>query len=335
MSEPSPKYAFGSDQKISIEDLVPMTPLIRLSRDPIEFDALKNNIKTKGQKIPIKCRPHPDSQLRILGKLELLDGMGRLEILNELGTHEIRGDVEDLTDEEAYEMAFTINVNRENLTDLSIARWLRWMQKKWGYTQTKLGEIAGRGQPWISRHLAMLELIPKATPGQTGFSYEAEPESDKPRTEFQSRILSTLSPELRASVILDGMPSGREMQRTASATATVEEVLKKYASPTVSNDFLAYMLQEEAGLTLTEAKKAVMEYILPKRSTKGRKYKPDVPSVWSKLATYYPTEIIDAVSGLTPSENFETLIKYCRSYSQRLYQHATEGIRQAVMDDFT
>jgi len=336
MSEQSPKYMFGSDQKITIEDLIPMEPLIRLSRDPVEFAALKNNIKAKGQKVPIKCRPHPDEQLRFQGKLELLDGMGRFEVLMELGAHEIRGDIEDLTDEEAYEMAFTLNVNRENLTALSIARWLSWMQKRWGYTQEKLGKIAGRGQPWVSRYLAMLNMVPKAKPGQTGFSYEIEEDAPQPHTEFQSRILTTLPPDVKVSVLLDGkIPSGREMERMASATGTIEEVLKKYASPTASNEFLEYMLQEEAGLTLTDAKKVIIEYRLPPRSSKGPKYNPNTPNVWTKLTTYYPTEIIDAVASLTPSENFETLIKYCRRYSQRLYQHATEGIRQTIMDEWS
>jgi len=331
----SPKYGFGSDRSVSIHDIVPLQPAIRLTRNEADYLALYNDIKINGQRVPIKARPHPDTTLRAQGKLEALDGMGRLQALLELGKQEIKADIEDLTDEQAFETAFTLNINRENLSPLSIANWLNFLRIRLGYTQEKLAEKAGRSQAWVSRHLSML---PQEEPEQQTLMQEAPP---VPPTERQSRVLRRAPEEIRREVMLEatGMgvfPSSRDIERRLKADFTPEQVLSKYIGrPNIDDEFLVYTLQEDAGLTLTEAKQHVADFRAPKRSDTGPKFNLDKPNVWTKLSQYYPTEIIDLVLTVTNSDNLETLIKYCRRFTQKLFLKAPESLRQAALEDFT
>lgn len=339
MPEPSPKYLFGSDQRVTITDVVPMDPLVRLSRDNAEYRALFNDIKMRGQRVPIKTRPHPIQSLRIQGKLEALDGIGRLQVGIELGWHEIRADIEDLTDEEAYELAFTLNINRENLTAISIANWLNFLKLKFQYSGEKLAEISGRSSSWVSRHLSILKTeTPSEMTEQETLDFSAQP---IPTTERQARAFRTSPPDIKIRAMMEAtttgrLPSARELERRAKAEFTPEQVLARYSGqPSLDDEFLVYMLQEDAGLTLSEAKMKVQDFRAPKRSSTGPKVLVDRPNVWTKLSQYYPTEIIDAVSSITPSENLETLIKYCRRFTQKLFLKTDPLIRQAVLEEFT
>jgi len=337
----SPKYGFGSDRSVSIHDVIPLEPPIRLTRNEAEYVALYNDIKTNGQKVPIKARPHPDSALRAQGKLEALDGMGRLQALIELGKQEIKADIENLTDEQAYELAFTLNVNRENLSPLSIANWLNFWRIRFGYTQDKLSEKAGRSQSWVSRHLSMLQFSePSSEPTQQIFSQEPTTSVSPEITERQTRVLRRAPEDVRLEVIAEAMhggtlPSSRELERRLKAEYTPEQVLSRYVGkPNIEDEFLIYILQEDAGLTLTEAKQQVAEFRAPKRTYSGPKANLDKPNIWTKLSQYYPTEIIDAVLSVTSSDNLETLIKYCRRFTQKLFLKAPESLRQAALEDF-
>jgi len=130
-------------------------------------------------------------------------------------------------------------------------------------------------------------------------------------------------------------PSAREMERATKAEFTPEQVLARYVGrPGIDDDFIQYMLMEDAGLTIHQAKQRIQDFRTPKRSSPGAKYNPNKANVWTKLSQYYATEIIDVVSRLTGSENFETLIKYCRRYTQKLYLRAPEDLRQTVMDEW-
>jgi len=337
MSEPSPKYMFASNQSVSMQDLVPMEILVRLSRNEEEYESLKADLEVNGQKVPVKTRPHPSQQLRSQGKLELLDGMGRYQAFIELGKGEIRADVEDLTDEEAYKMAFTLNVNRENLNDLSIAHWLDYWKRKFGLTNLQICDWTGRTPSWVSRHLSMIKVQQELQTVQVGAGFE--PTAAPDMTERQARAFRNAPPPMKLDFVKqlargEVPPSAREMERAANAEFTPEQVLARYTAPGHDDEFIEYMLQEDAGLTLAEAKRRVQEFRVPKRTGTGPKYNPNKANVWTKLGQYYPTEIIDVVSQLTGSENFDTLIKHCRRYSQKLYLKASESLRQSVMEEW-
>lgn len=337
MSE-SPKYRFGNDQQLLVEDLVPMSPGMRLTRSEDEFEALVNSIREYGVKDPIKTRPHPDDELRSLGKLEVLEGNRRVKACLYLGLPAVRGDVEDLDDEQGYGMAFNLNLNRENLTALAIANWLNFMNLKFMYSQAKLAQMCGRSQSWVSRHLKMMEFIPREEPEQTSFSYKAEPEI-LPTSERQARAFRTASEEIREAAMMEAsitgeLPSSSELERRGRAEFTPEQVLMRYTGkPNIDNEFLVYILQEDAGLTITEAKVRVREFRQPKRSSTGPKFR-EQANVWTKLSQYYPPEIIDAVSSRVKTTNLEGLIRHCSRFVQKLYLKAPDQIRQAALEEW-
>jgi ParB family chromosome partitioning protein len=224
----SPKYLFGNDQELFVDDLVPLSPGMRLSRSEEEFEALVNSIRELGVKEAIKTRPHPDEELRALGKLEVLEGNRRVKACLHLGLPTIRGDVEDLDDEGAYILAFNLNLNRENLTGLTIANWLNFIQLKFAYSQTKLAQMCGRSQSWVSRQLKMMDFVPRAKPDQTGFTYEAEPEVLS-ISEKQARVLRTVPEGVREAAMLEAtitgeLPSAAELERRSRAEFTPEQV---------------------------------------------------------------------------------------------------------------
>lgn len=337
MPEP-PKYRIGNDQQLLVDDLVPMSPGMRLTRSEEEFESLVNSIREYGVRDPIKTRPHPDEELRSLGKLEVLEGNRRVKACLHLGLSTIRGDVEDLDDEEAYGMAFSLNLNRENLTALAIANWLNYLQLKFAYSQAKLAQICGHSQSWVSRHLKMLQFMPKARPEQTGFTLEAEPKI-LPKSERQARAFRTAPEEIREAAMLEAsktgeLPSSAELERRSRAEFTPEQVLMKYVGkPNLDNEFLVYILQEDAGLTITEAKRRVQEFRQPKRSYMGPKVR-EQANVWTKLSKYYPPEIIDAVSERVRTKNLEGLIRHCSRFVQKLYLKAPDQVRQAALEEW-
>jgi len=326
----SPKYLFRSNSAVSVKDCIPMQPLFRPRRDSVEYQALYNSMQITGQKIPIKTRPHPDPTLREQGKLEVLDGMGRLEAANELGWTEIQADVEDLNDLDAYEMAFSLNLTRENLSAYAIAAALWFFKNTYNRTQTQLGEKFGRTQPWVSRHMALIqedELIV----GGLDFSQQ-------PVTEREARALRNAPDHIREQAMQEAMagapPSARDIERRIKAEYTPEQVLARYVGKPRDDAFLEYTLQEKAGLTIGEAKERVAKFWTPKRSSTGKKYSPDT-NAWERLSRLYPPEIIDVVAeNLTPSENFEVLIKYCRRYVQKLFSGASSEVKQRVLTEW-
>ena len=334
----SPKYRFGNDQQLLVEDLVPMSPGMRLTRSEDEFEALVNSIREIGVKEAIKTRPHPDDELRSLGKLEVLEGNRRVKACLHLGLPTIRGDVEDLDDEQAYGLAFNLNLNRESLTALAIANWLNFMNLKFAYSQAKLAQMCGRSQSWVSRHLKMMQFLPREETEQTSFSYEARPEI-LPTSERQARAFRAAPEEIREAAMMEAsesgeLPSAAELERRSRAEFTPEQVLMRYTGkPNIDNEFLVYILQEDAGLTITEAKVRAREFRQPRRSYSGPKYR-EKANVWTKLSQYYPPEIIDAVSSRVKTANLEGLIRHCSRFVQKLYLKAPDQIRQAALEEW-
>ena len=330
----SPKYRFGNDQQLLVDDLVPLSPGMRLTRSEDEFEALVNSIREIGVKEAIKTRPHPDDELRSLGKLEVLEGNRRVKACLHLGLPTVRGDVEDLDDEQAYGMAFNLNLNRESLTALAIANWLNFMNLKFAYSQARLAQMCGRSQSWVSRHLKMMQFLPREEGEQTSFTYKAEPEI-LPTSERQARAFLAAPEEIREAAMLEAsetgeLPSSAELERRSRAEFTPEQVLMRYTGKPMDDEFLIYILQEDAGLTITEAKRRVQEFRQPRRSHSGPKYR-EKANVWTKLSQYYPPEIIDAVSSRLKTENLEGLIRHCSRFVQKLYLKAPDQIRQAAL----
>jgi ParB/RepB/Spo0J family partition protein len=51
-----------------------------------------------------------------------------------------------------------------------------------------------------------------------------------------------------------------------------------------------------------------------------------------KLVKYYPPELMDTVFTRLRSDNFETVLKYCRRYVQELHDRASDELRKAILE---
>jgi hypothetical protein len=51
-----------------------------------------------------------------------------------------------------------------------------------------------------------------------------------------------------------------------------------------------------------------------------------------KLVKYYPPELMDTVFTRLKSENFETILKYCRRYVEELHARASDELRKAILE---
>ena len=74
------------------------------------------------------------------------------------GLETIRADVRELDDQTAFLIAFSENLQRDDLNPLEEAQALQLLKDKFGYNQAEIGAKLGKSQPWISGRLALLKL---------------------------------------------------------------------------------------------------------------------------------------------------------------------------------
>jgi ParB family chromosome partitioning protein len=117
-----------------------------------KFGELVESIRAVGVLHPIVVRQ------KVSGSFEIVAGERRVAACRKLGIAEIPATVKVLSDQEAYEVQFVENVQREDLSDMEKARMLDMMITQFGYTQEALAKKLGKSQPWVSQHLQMLKL---------------------------------------------------------------------------------------------------------------------------------------------------------------------------------
>jgi ParB family chromosome partitioning protein len=136
---------------------LPLTALLsmqfqsRTVQEGPEFDELVESVKALGVLQPILVRPKG-------GLFEIVYGERRTAAAKQAGLHEIPARIKDLSDQEAYEIQLIENIQRKDLSDMEKARILGMMIKQFGYTQEALAQKLGKSQPWVSQHLAMLQI---------------------------------------------------------------------------------------------------------------------------------------------------------------------------------
>ena len=187
---------------VPLKALLSMPFQCRTNPDEPEMAELTESIKALGVLQPILVRPKPN------GLYEIVYGQRRVKAAEKAGLVEIPANVRVLSDQEAYEVQFIENIQREDLSDMEKARMLNFLITKFGYTQEALAQKVGKSKAWVSQHIAMLELE-KVHPGelQTGEI-----------TERQAREILA-APEEKREEILDQInetgeiPSAREIRR--------------------------------------------------------------------------------------------------------------------------
>jgi len=137
---------------VPVKALLSMPFQCRTTPDDPEMAELTESIKALGVLQPILVRPKPN------GLYEIVYGQRRVKAAEKAGLVEIPANVRILSDQEAYEVQFSENIQREDLSDMEKARMLNFLITKFGYTQEQLAKKLGKSQPWISQHLAMLQI---------------------------------------------------------------------------------------------------------------------------------------------------------------------------------
>ena len=191
---------------VPLKALLSMPFQCRTNPDDPEMAELTESIRTLGVLQPILVRPKPN------GLYEIVYGQRRVKAAEKAGLIEIPANIRILSDQEAYEVQFSENIQREDLSDMEKARMLNFLTTKFGYTQEALAQKLGKSKGWVSRHIAMLELE-KVAPGQlqTGEI-----------TERQAREILA-APEEKREEILDQInetgevPSARELHEMRRA----------------------------------------------------------------------------------------------------------------------
>lgn len=162
-------------------------------------------------------------------------------------------------------------------------------------------------------------------------------------SERQVRALRSAPEDVRRS-ILEGasetgeLPSGREIERRATAEMSTGEVLEIYSPNRYDEEFVEHQLQKLSGVTLTEAKEILWNFGNRRTKPRGKRDTVDrndaAVRVFQQLTRYYPTNLMDIVGKHTRSTNLETLIRYCRMLTQRMFEIAPEELKQSALQDF-
>src|SRR5262245_23986319 len=127
----------ASVQTIPLEKLTP-NPWNRNVFDPAAMADLVASIKAVGIKEPLIARPLPD------GRYQIASGHRRWLAAKEAGLKEVPCQVLPLTDDAVAEDNITINIQRENIPPLELARMLSEYMKQFGKTQEQTAEKFGK-----------------------------------------------------------------------------------------------------------------------------------------------------------------------------------------------
>lgn len=137
--------------EITIEQIKPNPEQPRKHFDEAALQELADSIQEVGLLNPILVRPNGSGY-------EVVHGERRWRACQLAGLETIRADVRDLDDETAFLIAFTENLQRDDLNAMEEAQALQALKDKFGYSQAEVGARIGKSQPWISGRLALLKL---------------------------------------------------------------------------------------------------------------------------------------------------------------------------------
>lgn len=121
--------------------------------DAQALDDLTASIREKGVLQPIVVRRTPDPN-----RYELIAGERRWRAAQRAQLHVIPALVQDLTDNEALEIALIENVQRQDLDAVEEALGYKRLMDEFGHTQEKVAQMVGKGRVVIANRLRLLNL---------------------------------------------------------------------------------------------------------------------------------------------------------------------------------
>lgn len=138
---------------VPIDQLKP-NPWNRTVFDPDAMRELVASVKAVGVKEPLIIRKLAD------GGYQIASGHRRWLAAKEAGIKEVPCYIEGLTDEEVAEDNITINIQREGIPPLELARMVKGYMVDFHKTQQEAADKFGKSQPWVSDLTSFLS-IPK------------------------------------------------------------------------------------------------------------------------------------------------------------------------------
>lgn len=316
-----------ADQLCLMEDM-------RFGEDVVDDDELLKSIQEHGIKDALTCRYTDDPDI-----YEIIDGRRRFKWGQIAGYREFRITVEEMTDLEAYSIAFIKNNQRKSMSELEEAMWLKLMLTKFGLNQSSLGKLVSKSQGWVSQRV-----------GAADFVRDLPVEHRKVmKTERQARAIKKMTEEkqkelLDAAAITGSLASGRELERLASASKEPREVLEKWRYQ--DDEFILHMLQEEAGLTVSDAAVMVKNFRLKKLPWQKRSKGIDMSEVthppdgdpkaemYKKLSEWYPLNLLDSLGMVAPALSIPTWQNNCRRFIRLLLERTPVNVKDLLMEEF-
>jgi len=153
---------------VPIKTLLSMPFQSRSTEDP-ELEELAESVKTYGVLEPVLVRPKPG------GLYEIVAGERRVKAAEKVGVVEVPVIIKWLTDEEAFIIQATENLQRKDWTEEEKTRYLSWLAKKTGWNAQQIADKLKMSYTWVVKYLpSEFKAEEKAEAGKLGGEARAE-----------------------------------------------------------------------------------------------------------------------------------------------------------------
>jgi len=271
----------GAFAYLPLEVLTPASCSIRVECDVEKFADLVESVKAVGVLEPLIVRPTCD------GKYEIVCGLRRFMTAKKAGLKTVPCVILPMSDNNAFEAMLVENLQRKDLTDYEVGRWLKFLLERYpeAYSsQEVLANKIGKTHQYISYLIKHFEEIEKqkallspdlatrvaALPESIGREIRKAPEEVKPKI-YEYAVKHDVSTREVASLV---------------------EVLKKADEKTRGK---AAKLLIDEGLAPQEAQTLVEVLTTPSNEEmKETKEKPQ-KSLFDRLLADYPEKLLKAI----------------------------------------
>ena len=137
-------------RQIAVDRITPSPKQPRITADPAALDDLTASIREHGVLQPILVRPLER------GRYEIVAGERRWRAVTALALALIPAIIEEMSDEQAIEIAVIENLQRENLSPLDEAAIFARMTSELGYSIRKLANKLGKDKGYIENRLRLV-----------------------------------------------------------------------------------------------------------------------------------------------------------------------------------
>ena len=218
-------------RQIAVDRITPNPKQPRIAADPAALDDLTASIREHGVLQPILVRPLER------GRYEIVAGERRWRAVTALALALIPAIIEEMSDEQAIEIAVIENLQRENLSPLDEAAIFARMTSELGYSIRKLAERLGKDKGYVENRLRLIDApadvraLVAARTDTISHAYELMKLDDAARrSELAKQVatgelsLARLKAIVRSESLLDeprSRTSERERAQPLADTATI------------------------------------------------------------------------------------------------------------------